>query len=396
MENNEKKARPRKKTTALTALAIVTLVLALGSIGYMVYHHLVIGSFFLFFEEGKFDFTNMGFLIGFITFLVCVVLGIVFGLAYIIRGGDNKVKTAGLAAPASLLAGIFGGGVLGAGLIWLLGGEAYAWQVPEYKNQIWTLILVIAGGATMLFNLLTFIVGMVNISNVKKVDEQNEQADADEAQRAEEEEQARKMEEEEKAKAEAEKARLDAIQKQREEEEAARQKQLQEEAEAKRKAQEKAEMEAKIREEVQKEVARKEAEDAAEKERLQREEEERAAVQARLAEQAKKEEEEKKGEEAKKAEEAKKQAAKKPAEKPAEKPAVKKPAPAKKEESSSSPKIYHISQHDNGWQVKAQGGERAVKTFATQAEAIEYAKELAKRQNASVRLHSKKGSFRSI
>jgi len=35
-------------------------------------------------------------------------------------------------------------------------------------------------------------------------------------------------------------------------------------------------------------------------------------------------------------------------------------------------KAYHVSQRENGWQVKAQGAEKVLKTFKTQKEAIDY------------------------
>lgn len=111
---------------------------------------------------------------------------------------------------------------------------------------------------------------------------------------------------------------------------------------------------------------------------------------------------------------AKKAPAKKPAEKkePAKKeekkPAEKKAAPAKKveekkpaekkaaEEKKSSGKVYHISQHptEDKWQVKLAKGEKALKLFDTQAEAIAYAKEVAGNQEGSIRVHSREGKIR--
>ena len=60
-------------------------------------------------------------------------------------------------------------------------------------------------------------------------------------------------------------------------------------------------------------------------------------------------------------------------------------------------KVYHISQHPttNKWQVKLAKGEKALKLFDTQAEALAYAKEVAKNQGGSIRLHSRKGKIRS-
>lgn len=97
----------------------------------------------------------------------------------------------------------------------------------------------------------------------------------------------------------------------------------------------------------------------------------------------------------------------KPAQKPAAKKSVKaiaakKPVTPKandeiKETSASkkSSKAYHISQHPSGnWQVKASGSNKALKLFKTQAEAIAYAKIVAKNQDSSIRVHSMEGKIR--
>lgn len=57
-------------------------------------------------------------------------------------------------------------------------------------------------------------------------------------------------------------------------------------------------------------------------------------------------------------------------------------------------RVYHISTHENGYKVKLAGGERAIKTFKTQKEAIAYAKELVKSQGGSYVIHSLNGSIR--
>ncbi len=61
-----------------------------------------------------------------------------------------------------------------------------------------------------------------------------------------------------------------------------------------------------------------------------------------------------------------------------------------------SGKVYHISQHPstNKWQVKLAKGEKALKLFDTQAEAINYAKEIAANQGGSIRVHSREGKIR--
>ena len=60
------------------------------------------------------------------------------------------------------------------------------------------------------------------------------------------------------------------------------------------------------------------------------------------------------------------------------------------------PRIYHISKRrdDNMWQVKFANGKKAIKLFNTQAEAIVFAKKLAKSQDGSIRVHSLKGRIR--
>ena len=59
------------------------------------------------------------------------------------------------------------------------------------------------------------------------------------------------------------------------------------------------------------------------------------------------------------------------------------------------PRIYHISKReDKMWQVKFANGKKAIKLFNTQAEAIVFAKKLAKSQEGSIRVHSLKGKIR--
>ncbi len=61
-----------------------------------------------------------------------------------------------------------------------------------------------------------------------------------------------------------------------------------------------------------------------------------------------------------------------------------------------SGKVYHISQHPTSdkWQVKLAKGEKALKLFNTQAEAIAYAKEISNNQGGSIRVHSMSGKIR--
>lgn len=64
----------------------------------------------------------------------------------------------------------------------------------------------------------------------------------------------------------------------------------------------------------------------------------------------------------------------------------------------SSAKVYHISKRkeDGKWQIKAAGGEKAIKLFKTQKEAIDYCKTLAENQEASIMIHKEDGSFRKL
>ncbi|MCH5172127.1 MAG: DUF2188 domain-containing protein [Erysipelotrichales bacterium] len=76
----------------------------------------------------------------------------------------------------------------------------------------------------------------------------------------------------------------------------------------------------------------------------------------------------------------------------AKKVAVKKEvAPAKYKDKA---RVYHISKNDENWQVKLAGGEKAIKLFKTQKEAIDYANALVETQGGSIRIHSLKGKIR--
>ena len=78
---------------------------------------------------------------------------------------------------------------------------------------------------------------------------------------------------------------------------------------------------------------------------------------------------------------------------PAKEEKAKAPAPAKEEKTTA--RNYHVAKRPDGkWQVKFAGGEKAIKLFATQAEAIEYAKKLAENQDGSISIHKKDGKMR--
>ena len=58
-------------------------------------------------------------------------------------------------------------------------------------------------------------------------------------------------------------------------------------------------------------------------------------------------------------------------------------------------KNYHVAHRQDGkWQVKFAKGERAIKLFDTQEEAIAYAKKLAANQDGRITIHKKDGSIR--
>ena len=63
--------------------------------------------------------------------------------------------------------------------------------------------------------------------------------------------------------------------------------------------------------------------------------------------------------------------------------------------SGKAPRVYHISKRKDGkWQVKFANGKKAIRLFPTQAEAIVFAKKLAKSQDGSIRIHSVSGRLR--
>lgn len=69
------------------------------------------------------------------------------------------------------------------------------------------------------------------------------------------------------------------------------------------------------------------------------------------------------------------------------------PAPVKEEKTAA--RNYHVAKRPDGkWQVKFAGGEKAIKLFSTQAEAIGYAKKLAENQDGSISIHKKDGKMR--
>lgn len=76
------------------------------------------------------------------------------------------------------------------------------------------------------------------------------------------------------------------------------------------------------------------------------------------------------------------------------KPAVKKAEPAKKEApKKDATRTYHLVKRSDGkWEVKYAGGQKAIKLFDTQKEAIEYSKKMAENQGGSMLVHNSKGA----
>ena len=54
----------------------------------------------------------------------------------------------------------------------------------------------------------------------------------------------------------------------------------------------------------------------------------------------------------------------------------------------------HVTPHENGWQVKTGGSDKAYRVVATQKEALEIAKSVAKNQKTDVKIHGKDGKVR--
>lgn len=54
----------------------------------------------------------------------------------------------------------------------------------------------------------------------------------------------------------------------------------------------------------------------------------------------------------------------------------------------------HVVPNNGKWQVKKAGAEKATKTFDTQKEAIDYAREIAMNQQTEVVIHDRHGKIR--
>ena len=64
----------------------------------------------------------------------------------------------------------------------------------------------------------------------------------------------------------------------------------------------------------------------------------------------------------------------------------------KKKENDDSTRVYHVAKREDGmWQVKYAGGEKAIKLFKTQKEALEYSRKMSKNQKGKMLVHNSKG-----
>lgn len=90
---------------------------------------------------------------------------------------------------------------------------------------------------------------------------------------------------------------------------------------------------------------------------------------------------------------AKKVSNKTPAKKVTKKaPAKKKPAKKVTKKEDVTYRTYHLVKRDDGmWEVKFAKGQKAIKLFDNQAEALVYAKKMAKNQDGSVLIHASRG-----
>jgi hypothetical protein len=59
-----------------------------------------------------------------------------------------------------------------------------------------------------------------------------------------------------------------------------------------------------------------------------------------------------------------------------------------------SKKNPHVVPHPDGWGVKKEGASRASRVFNTQAEAIDYARDQAKRDHSELFVHGEDGRIR--
>jgi len=56
---------------------------------------------------------------------------------------------------------------------------------------------------------------------------------------------------------------------------------------------------------------------------------------------------------------------------------------------------HHILPHGEGWAVKKGGATRASRVFETKKEAVDYGREVSRRQRSELVLHDREGSIRN-
>lgn len=84
-----------------------------------------------------------------------------------------------------------------------------------------------------------------------------------------------------------------------------------------------------------------------------------------------------------------KKVVKKSTKKPAKKVTKK---PTKKAVVSESKRVYHVVKREDGkWEVKFAGGEKAIKLFDRQDEAIVYSRKMSKNQKGAMLVHNSRG-----
>lgn len=90
---------------------------------------------------------------------------------------------------------------------------------------------------------------------------------------------------------------------------------------------------------------------------------------------------------------------KKVAEKPAKKEPTKKAAKTKKQaapaKKTEATRVYHVVKREDGkWAVKYAGGEKTIKLFDNQKEAIAYTKKMADNQEGAMLVHTSRGKHK--
>ena len=76
---------------------------------------------------------------------------------------------------------------------------------------------------------------------------------------------------------------------------------------------------------------------------------------------------------------------------PTKRKAASKVKPPKKATDDAT-RVYHVAKREDGkWQVKFAGGEKAIKLFDNQMEAIVYVRKMSKNQKGKMLVHNSKG-----